>query len=375
MDGDRKYVPYIRRALIDAPNKPDPPTDGYLRHQGLDTDNLRPMGLNESLFPPSPKVIQALLDNLHRINRYPDAQCPALSDIISRRTGVDHECIVWGNGSEELLKGAIDLSLSPGEGLVLPVPTFWGYESTVAAFEADVTEVENLPDGQTDIDGIIAAVGNRTKIAFVITPNNPTGGMVDQAGLEKLIAGVSENVLLCVDEAYFDFGMHAGGPSVLNVLRQRRGPWITVLTFSKAYAMAGMRIGYALCSDAALANSLRKTTCVFNVPILAQFAAEAALLDTDYLAQMLGWIASGREQMTAGLRDLGLDPLPSVCNFVSSPVPMNGRACLKAMLEGGIQINVWGDKGYENYIRITIGTEDDNAACLAVLKQVLAEHS
>lgn len=375
MDGDQKYVPYIRRALIDAPNKADPPTDGYLRHQGLDTDNLRPMGLNESLFPPSPKVIQALLDNLHRINRYPDAQCPALSDIISRRTGVDHDCIVWGNGSEELLKGAIDLSLSPGEGLVLPAPTFWGYKSMVAAFEADVTEVENLPDGQTDVGGIIAAIGNRTKIAFVITPNNPTGGMVDQAGLEKLIAGVSENVLLCVDEAYFDFGMHAGGPSVLNVLRQRRGPWITVFTFSKAYAMAGMRIGYALCSDAALANSLRKTTCVFNVPILAQFAAEAALLDTDYLAQMLGWIAAGREQMTAGLRDLGLDPLPSVCNFVSSPVPMNGRACLKAMLEGGIQINAWGDKGYENYIRITIGTEDDNAACLAVLKQVLAEHS
>ena len=148
-----------------------------------------------------------------------------------------------------------------------------------------------------------------------------------------------------------------------------------MFTFSKAYAMAGMRIGYALCSDAALANSLRKTTCVFNVPILAQFAAEAALLDTDYLAQMLGWIAAGREQMTAGLRDLGLDPLPSVCNFVSSLVPMNGRACLKTMFEGGIQINTWGDKGYENYIRITIGTEDDNAACLAVLKQVLAEHS
>ena len=185
MDGDQKYVPYIRRALIDAPNKADPPTDGYLRHQGLDTDNLRPMGLNESLFPPSPKVIQALLDNLHRINRYPDAQCPALSDIISRRTGVDHDCIVWGNGSEELLKGAIDLSLSPGEGLVLPAPTFWGYKSMVAAFEADVTEVENLPDGQTDVDGIIAAIGNRTKIAFVITPNNPTGGMVDQPGLKN----------------------------------------------------------------------------------------------------------------------------------------------------------------------------------------------
>ena len=373
MDGDQKYVPYIRPALIDAPNKVDPPTEGYLRHQGIDTDNLRPMGLNESRFPPSPKVIQAMQDNLHRVNRYPDAQCPALSDIISERTGVDHDCIVWGNGSEELLKGAIDLSLSPGEGLVLPVPTFWGYNSMVAAFEADVSRVEVLPDGHTDIDGIIAAVGNNTKIVFLITPNNPTGRMVDQAGLEKLIAGVPENVLLCVDEAYFDFGMKAGGPNVLDALRQRRGPWITVFTFSKAYAMAGMRLGYALCSDGQLANSLRKTTCVFNVPILSQFAGEAALLDTAYLTQMLDWVAAGCDQITEGLKGLGLDPMPSVCNFVSSPVPMNGRECLKAMQGKGIQINAWGDKGYQDRIRITVGTDEDNIACLAALKEVLAE--
>jgi histidinol-phosphate aminotransferase len=373
MDGDQNYVPYIRRALSDAPNKVDPPTDGYLRHQGIDTTKLRPMGLNESLFPPSPKVLQALQDNLHMVNRYPDAQCPALSDIVSARTGVAHDCIVWGNGSEELLKGAIDLSLSPGEGLVLPVPTFWGYNSMVAAFEADVARVENLPDGQTDIDGIIAAVGNNTKIVFLITPNNPTGCLVDQAGLEKIVAGVPENVLLCVDEAYFDFGMHAGGPSVLDVLRTRRGPWITVFTFSKAYAMAGMRIGYALCSDAVLANALRKTTCVFNVPILAQFAGEAALLDTDYLTQMLDWVAEGREQITEGLKELGLDPLPSVCNFVSAPTKMNGRECLRAMQAKGIQINAWSDPGYENIIRITVGKPDDNAACLAALKEVLEE--
>ena len=374
MHGNQNYVPYIRRALIDAPDKVDPPTDGFLRSKGVDTKNLRPMGLNESLFPPSPRIIEAIQDNLYRINRYPDAQPPALSEIISSRTGVSHECIVWGNGSEELLKGAIDLALSPRDGLVLPVPTFWGYKSMVAAFEADVTEVENLPDGHTNIEGIISAIDRRTKIAFLITPNNPTGRMVDQAALKTLVTEVPDNVLLCVDEAYFEFGMHAGGPSVLDTLRQRGGPWISVFTFSKAYAMAGMRIGYALCSDAELANSLRKTTCVFNVPNLAQFAAEAALLDTDYLAKMLDWVAEGREQISAGLRELGLDPIPSVCNFVSSAVPMNGRACLRAMLGKGIQINAWADKGYESNIRITVGTEDDNVACLAALKQVLSEH-
>ena len=375
MSQNQKYVPYIRRAVINAPPKVDPPTEGYLRHSGLDTSKIRPMGLNECLFSPSPKVIEALQANLHMITRYPDAQCPTLSDIVSARTGIDTDRIVWGNGSEELLKGAVDLSLSPGEGLVLPVPTFWGYKALVATFEPDVTEVLNLPDGHTDIDGIIAAINNTTKIVFLITPNNPTGRMVDQEGLEKIVSGVPEDVLLCIDEAYYDFGLHAGGPNVLDVLKTRKGPWITVFTFSKAYAMAGMRIGYAICSDNMLAESLRKTTCVFNVPVLAQYAAEAAFNDIDYLNLMLDWVAEGREQIFADLRELGLDPFPSVTNFISTTLPINGRTCLRAMLEKGVQINAWADKGFENYIRITVGKAEDNAACLIALKEVLDENA
>ncbi len=372
MDKVLKITPYIRKALQDAPNKVDPPTDGALRHRGFDTSKIRKLGLNESCFPPSPKVIAAMQANLSSVNLYPDAQCPHLSDIISNRTGIDQSCIVWGNGSEELLKGAIDLSLSPGQGLVLPVPTFWGYNSMVAAFEANVAEVENLPDGQADLDGILAAIHAETKIVFLITPNNPSGAMVDRAGLEKIVAGVPEDVLLCIDEAYFDFGLHAGGPNVLDVLKTRRGPWITVFTFSKAYAMAGMRIGYALCSDAELAQALQKTTCVFNVPLLAQYAGEAALLDTEYLDFILEQVAAGRDQLYNGLIKLGLKPFPSVTNFVSTRVPMNGRDCMMAMLDKGVQINAWADPGYENYIRITVGTEEDIAACLVSLKEVLA---
>ncbi len=242
----------------------------------------------------------------------------------------------------------------------------------VAAFEANVAEVENLPDGQADLDGILAAIHAETKIVFLITPNNPSGAMVDRAGLEKIVAGVPEDVLLCIDEAYFDFGLHAGGPNVLDVLKTRRGPWITVFTFSKAYAMAGMRIGYALCSDAELAQALQKTTCVFNVPLLAQYAGEAALLDTEYLDFILEQVAAGRDQLYNGLIKLGLKPFPSVTNFVSTRVPMNGRDCMMAMLDKGVQINAWADPGYENYIRITVGTEEDIAACLVSLKEVLA---
>ena len=372
MNGVQKSSPYIRQALKEAPNKVEPPTAGVLRHRGIDTSKILSMGLNESCFPPSPKVIEAMQQNLSAVNLYPDAQCPRLSDIISERTGIDHDCIVWGNGSEELLKGAIDLSLSPGQGLVLPVPTFWGYKSMVAAFEADVSEVENLPDGHIDIDGILAAIHGNTKIVFLITPNNPTGRMVDQAGIEKIIKGVPEDVLLCVDEAYFDFGLDADGPNILEILKTRTGPWITVFTFSKAYAMAGMRIGYALCSGTELAQALQKTTCVFNVPLLAQYAGEAALLDIEYRDFILSQIASGRDQLYNGLKELGLTPFPSVTNFVSTPVPMNGRDCIKAMLDKGVQINAWADPGYENYIRITVGTEADNTACLVTLNEVLS---
>ena len=372
MDNVYNPTPYIRKALQDAPKKVDPPTNGALRYNGLDTSKIRAMGLNECCYPPSPKVIKAMQDNLSSVNLYPDAQCPRLSDIISERTGVDNNCIVWGNGSEELLKGAIDLSLSPGQGLVLPVPTFWGYKSMVAAFEADVSEIENLPDGHVDTDGILNAIHKNTKIVFLITPNNPSGRLVDEVGLKKVIHGVPEDVLLCVDEAYYDFGIHAGGPDVLKILKTRKGPWITVFTFSKAYAMAGMRIGYALCSNENLAQALQKTTCVFNVPLLAQYAGEAALLDTDYLDFILTQIAAGRDQIFEGLRGLGLDPFPSVTNFVSTPISGNGREMVKLMLEKGIQINAWADAGYENLIRITVGTEEDNSACLAALKEALA---
>jgi len=372
MTTTREFVPYIRRTLQEMPPKFDPPTEGYLRHQGFDTEAVRPMGLNESMFPPSPKVLEAVRSRVHMINRYPDAQCPHLTDIVTAREGVPGENIVWGNGSEELIQGTIHLSLAPGDGMVLPVPTFWGYRAMVRAAEADCAYVEMLSDGKVDIDGVLGAIGNKTRLVFCVTPNNPSGGYLDAEALSRLIDGIPENVLFGIDEAYAEFGRHAGGPDLIAMLKKRRGPWVVVRTFSKAYAMAGMRIGYAICSDGDLAQALRKTTCTFNVPILAQAAAEAALLDTEHLNKLLDWVAEGRAQITEGLKAMGLDPFPSVTNFVSVKIPVNGRDVTVALLDRGYQIHAWPDAGYENFIRITVGNRDDNAGCLVALKEVLA---
>jgi histidinol-phosphate aminotransferase len=136
--------------------------------------------------------------------------------------------------------------------------------------------------------------------------------------------------------------------------------------------MAGMRIGYALCSTPALADALRKTTCVFNVPSLAQHAAKAALEDEAHLLKILEAVAAGRTQLADGFRGLGLAPLASVGNFVSVEVPATGKAVAAAMFERGIQIHAWSDPGYERFIRITVGEPEDNAACVAALGAVLS---
>ena len=365
--------PYIRRVLQEMPPKFDPPTEGFLRHAGLDTGRILPMGLNECLLPPSPRVLDAIREALPRVNRYPDAQCPVLTDIITERTGIPARRIVWGNGSEEMIQGTIALATSPGDGIVLPTPTFWGYRAMIRASGARLVEAPNREDGMPDVEAIVARAREGAPLAFCITPNNPTGSMLAHDDLEKLAAGVPARSLLFVDEAYYEFGVHAGAPDILKILAKRDGPWIVARTFSKAYAMAGMRVGYALCSSEDVAQALKKTTCVFNVPILAQAAAEAALADTAHLQWILDTIAAGRGQLIEGMRAMDLSPLESVGNFVSTRLPMTGKAAVQAMLERHVQINAWADPGFEHWIRITVGTAEQNNACLAALAAVLAQ--
>ncbi|MEE2746252.1 MAG: histidinol-phosphate transaminase [Pseudomonadota bacterium] len=367
--------PYIRNTLLESPDKFDPPTEGSLRHQGLNSNKILPMGLNECAFEPSPRIKQAILGNVDKIARYPDAQPPFLSDKIATLFEVQPDQVVWGNGSEELIKGVIDLSVSPGDGIILPVPTFWGYRAMVTAAEAEVEFVESRSNGKVNTDDMLAVLKKNTKLIFCITPNNPSGELLSQGLIEKLAKNIPDEVILAVDEAYFEFGQFIGGPNILSILKKRSGPWIVIRTFSKAYAMAGMRVGYAICSDSVLAQALKKTTCVFNVPILSIAAAEAALSDEEHLDYMMNKVVEGRTQFSQGLVKMGLSPLPSATNFVSVEVPLLGKELVRNMLLENIQIHAWPDPGYEYFVRITIGEQADNLYCLRILKKLLTSDS
>ncbi|HWK46025.1 MAG TPA: aminotransferase class I/II-fold pyridoxal phosphate-dependent enzyme [Stellaceae bacterium] len=340
----------------------------------LDFDEkLRALHLNECPLPPSPHVVAAIAEAAAAGNRYPDPRGRRLLAMLAERTGIPAERIMLSNGSEELIGLVSMAALDPGDEVVLPTPSFPRYAKAAALAEAMPVRTALTDDGRNDVDALLAAITPRTRLVWCATPNNPTGQMNDAEELARLIAGVPSNVLLVVDEAYFEFGRHAGGPDVLSLLRRARCPWVVLRTFSKAYCLAGLRLGYTLASAPEVIGALAKLKATFNVGALAQAAAVAALGDEDHLARVLDNCAEERRRLDAGARRLGLAPLPTVANFIAMAVPGEAASVIASFRRQGILINGFREAGYEKMIRISIGTHDDTDAVLAALAVALDE--
>ena len=336
-------------------------------------EGVRRLNLNECPYPPSPAVIAALVAAAGRVNRYPDARGRALAGALAERLGVAVARIALGNGSDALIRLIGEVCLDAGDAIVVPAPSFGSYATAARVRDAEVTEVALAPGGAVDAGGLIAAVGPRTRIVFAANPNNPTGALVSGDELAALAEGVPERVLLVLDEAYFEFARHAGGADGLGALAGRRGPWVVLRTFSKAYALAGARIGYAICGDPALAQALDAARPTFFVNALAQAAALAALGDQAYAAELQRRNARDRERLAAGLAALGLDPMPSVTNFVAAALCRPAAPVIAALARRGILIAPIRAPGWEHFIRVSVGAPDDTDALLAALAEVLGE--
>ena len=336
---------------------------------------MRLLHLNESPYPPSPRAVEAFIAAVHDLNRYPDIHAAALATALAERTGVAAEHIIFGCGSDELIHFLCEACLGPGDELVIPAPSFPRYSLSGRILGAKPVRVKLDADGVNDADAMVAAVGERTRVVFCCTPNPPSGGMMGSAALDRLASAVPESVLLVVDEAYHEFGAHAGGPDVLAALRRRRGPFVVLRTFSKAYGLAGARVGYALCSGADVAGALRKVKLQFNVVAPSQAAALAALRDEGYLQSTLDAIARERRRLADGIAAMGLSPFRSAANFVSVRLAIAAAEAAAAFRQRGILIRDWRDPDHLNEIRVTIGLPDDTDAVLATLNDMLATPS
>ena len=338
---------------------------------GLDPARIRRMNLNESPFPPSPNAIAAMQDAVTRVNYYPDPRWRDLTAALAERTGHPEGRIVVGNGSDELIVAAGRLALAPGDEVVVPTPSFPGYSKCAAVNGATLVPVRVRQDGACDTDGMLAAVTDKTRIVFLATPNNPTGAMLTADEVTAFAAALPDTALLVLDEAYYEYGIHAGGRDHLAGLADVSVPWAAFRTFSKAYGLAGMRVGYALCSSDAVAEWFQKMRSVFNVNAVAQAGALAALQDVDHMRSILERTRIERERIEAGLVKLGCEVFPSVGNYLAAKTSMPAAEVVAALEAKGIMISRLMAPGFEDYIRITTATSEDTDALLAGLTEIL----
>lgn len=358
-------IPAARiRQLASQPARSTPPNTDAARP-------VRSLHLNESPFPPAPAVVEAMTAAAIGLNRYPDHDGNLLVNDLATRFSVPVDRIVIGAGSNELLYASADVALDPGDEGVAPSPGFPTYAKTIAMRGATYIPVPTRDDGIIDVDATLKAITPKTRLVFVASPQNPTGGLMTAAEIEKLVAGVPDHALLHFDEAYYEFGRHAGGPDALPILAKRAGPWISTRSFSKAFGLAGVRVGYGITGTPELADAYRKIRINFSVNAVALAGARAALAQADHLAQLLEHTKTERERIANALAPLGFAALPTAANFITVVGPKPAPALAAALKAENIFVFAipWRADGA---LRISIGSREDTDALVAALKRALA---
>jgi histidinol-phosphate aminotransferase len=335
----------------------------FAREYGAGLAGAINLSSNESQFGPSPSVVRAVRREAARVGLYPDPKAEGLKKEISRYIGVDEKCIVLGNGSDELIDMSCKAFLDQGDAVMIPLPTFSMYEISCMV-NGGVPKFVELRNFVWDPDALVEAMSG-AKLAFIARPNNPTGNGIDEAGLERLLA---LDKPIVVDEAYAEFA----GRSVARQA-QSRDNLMVLRTFSKAFGMAGLRIGYAIASPR-IAEVLEEIRPPFNVNRLAQVAAIAALQDRQYLRKVVNTIRAGRSYLSKEISKLGARVLPSDANFIMVDVTPLGRSApeLRDYLARN-KILIRDLSGFRDagarWVRITVGTPRQNKKLVLALKK------
>ncbi|MEG0139257.1 MAG: histidinol-phosphate transaminase [Comamonas sp.] len=336
---------------------------------------------NENPFGISPAVAVALASVSTDVGNYPDANCTALRQAIAERTGMDPNRLVFGNGSEDLIKILCEVFLSPGDLVVTQRPVFGLHEIYPKMMGAQVQLLELTPELGFDVDAWCAAMARAPKLAFLPNPSNPVGCMLDMAQFSQVLEATPDSTVLVVDEAYYEYALHDEHyPDVLAMLATRAGPWIVLRTFSKAWGLAGLRVGYGMADNAELVALIDKVRSPFNVNQAAQRAALAAWNDPTHMRSGAAATVALREALRQQLTALaapnqplrGLRIAPSVANFLFLDIGRPNGPVTEALLRQGVIIKPWKEPGFEHFLRVSIGNDNDNARFVQALLTAMA---
>ncbi|MDO6728258.1 histidinol-phosphate transaminase [Cognatishimia sp. 1_MG-2023] len=333
-------------------------------------DCLAKLDSNENPYGPSPAAIKAAESVSSNLASYPDAATSALRLAISEKLGVKAEQVVTGNGSEDLIALIFTAVLSPGEHVVTTCPSFGPHETGAEVCGATAEKILYPADWLFPIDDVEKALSAKPKVLMFASPNNPAGTAITEADFDRIVQALTPETLFVFDEAYVDFIEPSLRFDAIEKLSKTDLPWISLRTFSKAYGLAGSRIGFAVCSHDDISGALMKIRSPFAVNAVAVAAAAAALEDVGHLAMCVENIRLERERLQDELTKRGYTVAPSQTNFVFFDCKENGNELAERLRRRGVLTKGWFEEPYLGWLRVSIGRPEHTDAFLAALDSV-----
>lgn len=335
----------------------------------LGIDRVIKLASNENPLGPSPKGIEAISDSLLGIHRYPDANATALKEAIASRLQLQPQQLIITNGADELITLISETFLEQDSEIVVPSPSFSEYDFGAHLMGAKVVPVTLREDFNYDIEAILSAVTERTKIIYLCSPNNPTGTYLSRKQLQQLLDSLPEDILVVFDGAYCHYATAGDYTDGLEYVTLGY-PVLVLQTFSKIYGLAGIRVGFGAAPESII-QSILKVKEPFNANMLAQVAAAAAITDDNHIQTSQEVNKLGREFLYKAFSILGLHYIESMGNFVLVKMGTNAKGVYEKLLAKGIIVRYGGAWGLTEYIRVSVGTSEENAILVGVMSSIL----
>ncbi|MCC3358332.1 histidinol-phosphate transaminase [Bacillus sp. REN16] len=358
----------VKEQLLDLkPYQPGKPIEAVKREFGL--EKIVKLASNENPYGCSEKAKEAVKNSLDSFAIYPDGYATELREKLAQHLGVDGKQLLFGNGSDDVIHIITTALLAPGKNTVMANPSFSQYKHNAIIEGAEVREVE-LIDGHHDLDGMLGQIDGNTEIVWVCSPNNPTGVYVSSEKLHAFLKQVPSHVLIIMDEAYYEFAAgEQDYPNTVGLLNDY--PNLLILrTFSKAYGLGGLRVGYAI-GNHDFINKIEPVRQPFNSNRVGQIAASAALDDQEFIAAYVEKNKKGLQQFFTFCEENHLSYYPSFGNFILINFEQPGDDVFHYLLERGFIVRSGNPLGYPTSVRITVGTEEQNSELIALLTEML----
>ncbi len=367
----RTFITKAREALKDIkPYLPGKPIEEVKRELGI--EDIIKLASNENPLGPSKKAVTAMKEAVESVHLYPDGTCYYLKNKIGQKMGVDPSQIIVGNGSDEIIKLLAEAFIEPGDNAIMADPSFSEYDFAVTLMGGYLRKIPLNAHFAHDLDGMLAAIDDRTKMIFICNPNNPTGTIVTKSQVDAFMTKVPDDVIVVFDEAYHEYATASDYPKGIDYVKEGWSNVVVMYTFSKIYGLAGLRVGYSIASEALL-SWVYRTREPFNVNSIAQAGAMGALDDDEHVERSRSVNAKGAEYIYQELEDMHLSYVKTNTNFIWIDVQTDCVPVFEAMLAKGVIIRTGNVFGFSQFIRVTIGTMEENRRFIKTLREVLSD--